>query len=85
MNIVLSRKADVELAHQAHTGTPISWTGKLALREYEVAGEKRMAVDIVVAGPGAKLELTQPKAAVEDAKNAIGKREQQAAAPSHTQ
>ena len=28
VNIVLSRKADVELVHKSHTGTAVSWTGE---------------------------------------------------------
>jgi hypothetical protein len=87
LNILLLRKTDVDKAHDAHTGTPISWTGKLAHRTYEVAGEKRSSFEVVIAGPGAKLEFGEPKAkeatAPGNARAAIGKREQPASGSAH--
>jgi hypothetical protein len=59
-------------AHEFHTGTGISWTGKLSHHTYEVEGEKRATYEVVVAGPGAKLEVL-------DAKQAAGARPSQAA------
>ena len=79
VNIVLLRKADVALAETLHTGAAISWQGKLARRTFEKEGKEQAVFEILIAGPGAKLEAHEPAAA------AIGKREHQASAPQHNQ
>ncbi len=79
VNIVLLRPADVALAETLHTGAAISWQGKLARRTFEKEGKEQAVFEIVVAGPGSKLEFAESAGA------AIGKREQQAAAPQHNQ
>ena len=87
VNILLPRKSDVEKAKDFHTGTGVSWTGKLAHRTYEVDGKERSSYELVIAGPGAKLELLEakPKDAAADLKSENGRRQQQASAPAHNQ
>ena len=75
VNIVLLRPAEIAVAETLHTGSPISWEGKLAKRTYEKDGKEIPVFEIVIAGAGAKLEST--------AKAAVGVRPDQAsAAPS---
>jgi single-stranded DNA-binding protein len=89
VNIVVLRPADVALVETLHTGASISWEGKLARRTFEKDGKEQAVFEIVIAGAGAKLEAVEPKAsgasATGAARDAIGKREQQASAPSHNQ
>ena len=69
VNIVLLKPSDIALAETLHTGSPVSWQGKLARRTYEKNGIEQVVFEIVVAGPGSKLAVPETKA-----KEAVGSR-----------
>ena len=64
VNIVLLKPSDVTLAETLHTGSPISWQGKLSRRTYEKDGAEQAVFEIVIAGPGSRLSVPEAKEAV---------------------
>ena len=64
VNIVLVRPAEIAIAETLHTGTAISWEGKLARRTFEKDGREQAVFEIVIAGNGSKLTALDAKAAV---------------------
>lgn len=82
LNLVVLRPSDVAFAETLHKGDAVSWNGKLAMRQFtDKDGKDRTATEIVIAGPGAKLETIPAKVDAEE----FGPRQQQATAPAHNQ